>query len=277
MSNANEKTLLCSFWEIGCPRGSRCTFAHGPGELRVRTCPHREKCYYNPNHENFDKRNRPCMMAHPGENLDSQAIYERAVAFAKPISKKMVLKHTKMCRFAKTGCPDKDCNHAHKDEECRLAECPYGSACPGDRCTFYHTGKNAPMSRSEIVARAYHGVTFVVQPKDIGASFVVRVPSDWNDEDELTDEDFKVSLSASEVGEKTQKLRASWAHVVKEEVVPEIKTVNAEVVAAEKGKDLMGFLKKCEEEAAEKRKITEIVMANMELFQKHGKWILEKL
>jgi len=272
---SNEKTLMCAFAEVGCPRGNRCRFAHHASELKARMCPHGGNCYYNPKHPNFNTTKRPCKMFHPGDEVNEITIYERAIEFAKPISRLEVLKNTKMCRMAKTGCQNSDCNHAHTDDDCRVAECPYDKACPGvGVCQFYHPGVDKQLTRDEIVAQANHGVKFVVAPKDIGVDFVISI-----DEDELsiTDEDFnnipQIGVSLSQVVKRTEEVREKWAHQVQEK--PQVQ--DKQPVQDTKSQELMAFLHKVQEEAAEKQKLTEIVMANLELFKKHGKWILEKL
>jgi hypothetical protein len=123
---------------------------------------------------------------------------------------------------------------------------------------------DAQLTREEIVAQATNGVKFVVAPKDIGVDFVIRI-----EEDELSDEEHpQIGISLSQVEKRTTEVRAEWAKP---------KVSEKPQVQDTKSQELMAFLHKVQEEAAEKQKITEIVMANLELFKKHGKWVLEKL
>lgn len=155
--NANECTALCKFALIGCPR-RKCSFAHHAAELRPRMCPHKDRC-------RFDRRKHPgeraCGMFHPGEPTPVEAIYERALEFAKPISKSDLFYRTKLCKYYMTQCPFEQCAFAHSEDEVRPLACPYGSMCPGESCTFPLHGE---YTREQVLTYARTGVEFLYLP-----------------------------------------------------------------------------------------------------------------
>lgn len=158
MNALNECTALCKFALIGCPR-RKCSFAHHASELRPRMCPHKERC-------RFDRRKRTgeraCGMFHPDEPTPVEAVYERALEFAKPLSKSDLFHRTKLCKYYLTKCPFPNCAFAHSEDEVRALACPYGSMCPGDSCTFPLHGE---YTRAQVLAYARLGVDFEYLPE----------------------------------------------------------------------------------------------------------------
>lgn len=274
--NSNECTALCKYALIGCPR-RRCSFAHEARDLKPRMCPHGSNCRFDRRTPNFRKESRPCGMFHPDEEVSVEAVYERALEFSKPLTKEEVFGKTKLCKFYKTHCPNRSkCGYAHSEEEVQALICPYGSHCIGESCTFPFHG--IPADRSKVLEHAKRGVIFAEIPETLSNRIVI---CPW-EEDEEVDFDappvYKgISLSEVRVENENAKLAKEEEKANAMDLTPEAEDEykpKSKAAEATKGQKLMAYVRQCETEAEEKKKLAKIVMENFELFSKHSSWVL---
>ena len=143
-TSSNYKTVMCVYWETGCPRQSTCIFAHSWEELRPRMCPHGTRCLFDRRKPTFDPSRRPCGFFHPGEMVNTQALFQRATEFgkAKPVAMPGSVKvKTELCPYWDSGCRASECSRAHNKEELSPNMCHYGTRCrKRSECRCMHPG-----------------------------------------------------------------------------------------------------------------------------------------
>jgi hypothetical protein len=194
ISNSNYKTVMCLYWETGCPRQSTCIFAHTAEELRPRMCPHGNHCRFDRRNRHFDNTRRPCGFFHPGERITPDEMFKRATEFsvAKPVAMPgSTPVKTKLCPGWEGACTNKECTMAHTKEELAPEMCKHGARCffnpkrkdfnPEKKpCHLFHPGD----SKDEVFARALHKLKINREKTEKIPQFIVKVSEPAVEEEE---------------------------------------------------------------------------------------------
>lgn len=163
---------MCRFALLGCPVPN-CGYAHSAEELSPIMCKHGNRCMFDRRRPNLPADRRPCGMFHPDEDVSADAVYKRAVEFAKPYDPKELLYKSSVCQFQ--SCPKGDeCTYAHSAEEIKIPLCPFGKYCPGPgKCRFEHNRKLTQKDYFDKRCRAQK-----ILPEDkIKGLFVIKRPA----------------------------------------------------------------------------------------------------
>lgn len=183
---STKKVVMCRFALLGCPVPN-CGYAHSAEELTPIMCKHGNRCMFDRRRPNLSADKRPCGMFHPDEDVSTDALYKRAIEFAKPYDLKELLYKSSVCQFH--ACTKgSECTYAHSAEEIRIPYCVFGKYCPGyGKCRFEH---NRHLTKQEYFDKR-RCAQKILPAEKISGLFVIKC-SDEEDEDE---DDKIVSLS----------------------------------------------------------------------------------
>jgi Poly-adenylate binding protein, unique domain len=170
-TSTSKKVVVCRFALLGCPVPN-CGYAHSAEELSPIMCKHGNRCMFDRRRPNLPADRRPCGMFHPDEDVSADAVYKRAVEFAKPYDPKELLYKSSVCQFQ--CCPKKDeCTYAHSVEEINIPLCPFGKFCPGyGKCRFEH---NRKLTKQEYFDKRCRAQKILPEEK-IKGLFVIKLP-----------------------------------------------------------------------------------------------------
>lgn len=188
-----KKVVMCRFALLGCPVPN-CGYAHKAEELSPIMCKHGNRCMFDRRRPNLSADKRPCGMFHPGEDISSEAVYKRALEYAKPFDLKELLVKTSVCQFS--SCKNEACTYAHSAEDIKIPYCVFGKYCPGyGKCRFEH---NRHLTKQEYYEKRCRSQRILPAEMTKGL-FVIRASEDSDDDDE----DTGVSLSLSQLMKMT--------------------------------------------------------------------------
>lgn len=161
---------MCRFALLGCPVPN-CGYAHSADELTPIMCKHGSRCMFDRRRPNLSADKRPCGMFHPDEDTSSDALYKRAVEFAKPYDPKELVFKSSICQFSQ--CPKgSECTYAHSEEEIQIPLCVFGKFCPGyGKCRYEH---NRHLTKKEYFEKRRR-TQKILSPEKMAGLFVIKV------------------------------------------------------------------------------------------------------